>query len=310
MSSRPSTSAPILTASKASQRPTNRPNHCSTTATFGGGFSATISLEDPNVRRSGIGETFTGLTAAGLETGLTSAAYSGNRVPDVVGALRVDQAWGSAQLSGAYHQVNATDGVGNSTDGDGFAVRGGVLFKLPMLAAGDEFQVEGGYSSGAYQYQDSNGMSTGYSGNVTVGGLFHANNDAIAIATPTGGFTLAKAEGFSVSGGFVHYFTPNFNNIIFGSYQEVGYGKTAKAYSWINGGVGEATSYRVADQFNWFPVKDMQIGVEVMYIKVNQKVPGVTADGTIGAGAGTPLPTGIKANPDAFETRLRLERDF
>ena len=271
------------------------------TATFGGGFSATVSMEDPNRRRDGIENTR--LTAGDVTT---NAAYAGDRIPDIVGVLRVDQTWGAAQLSAAYHQLttdNTTTAI-TGKDDDGFAVRGGVLFKLPMLAAGDEFQVEGGYEQGAFNYQDTNGISTGYEVNPTVGGLFHPNVDAVAIATPGGGYKLSKAEGYSVSGGLVHYFTPNFNNIVFGSYEHVSYGGAASAISWLNGGIGAVNEYRVADQFNWFPVKDMQIGIEVMYIKVNQKVPGLTATG---AGA---LPAGITKDPDTFETRLRLERDF
>ena len=34
--------------------------------------------------------------------------YGGFQAPDVVANLRVDQAWGSAQIMGALHQVNAT----------------------------------------------------------------------------------------------------------------------------------------------------------------------------------------------------------
>ena len=277
------------------------------TQTFGGGFSAALSLEDPTVRRSGIQNT---RLTAGSAT--TNVGYSGTRIPDVVGQLRVDQGWGSAQLSAAYHQINASSAAPaaptvfqNGKDDDGFAVSGGVEFKLPMLAAGDVIHLEAGYENGAYSYQDSNGISTGYNQNPTVGGLFHPNLDAVAIANGAGtGFTLKKSEGYSVSGGIVHFFTPNFNNIVFGSYQEVDYGSQAKSLSWLNGGIGKATSYRIADQVNWFPVKDLQIGLEVMYIKVDQKVPGVTT-----AGAAS-LPAGIKANPETFETRLRVERDF
>ena len=276
------------------------------TQTFGGGFSATISMEDPNSRRFGIGQSRA--TAAGA---VTNVAYSGDRIPDIVGQLNVTQAWGVAQLTAAYHQLNtafnapAPTSIGGKDD-DGFAVRGAVLFKLPMLAAGDEFQVEGGYQQGATSYQDSNGISTGYGASPITGGLIHPNIDAIALKTAgNGGYTLAKAEGFSVSGGFVHFFTPNFNNIVLGSYEELGFGKNAKKLSWLNGGIGDATTYRIGDQINWFPVKDMQIGVEVMYVKVNQKVPGAGA-----AGTATGLPVGIKKDPDAVETRLRLERDF
>ena len=276
------------------------------TQTFGGGFSATLSMEDPNTRRFGIGNTR--LTAA---SATTNVAYAGDRIPDIIGQVRVDQGWGSAQLSAAYHQINVSSGapaaptvLQNGKDDDGFAVRGAVLFKLPMLAAGDEFQVEGGYQNGAISYQDSNGISGGYGAQPVVGGLFHPNLDAVAVANTAGtGFTLKKAEGYSVSGGFVHFFTPNFNNIVLGSYQEFDYG-SAKNISWLNGGIGRATSYRIGDQVNWFPVKDLLIGLEVMYIKVDQKVPGVT---TTGAAA---LPAGIKQNPETFETRLRVARDF
>lgn len=265
------------------------------TYTAAGGFSATISAEDPNVRRDGIGNT--ALTLGGTPT---TVAYAGDRAPDVVGVLRVDQAWGAAQLSAAYHEVNTTTAAAlTSKSESGFAVRGAVLFKLPMLAAGDEFQVEGGYADGAYSYTNSNGFGGGYGSPFLVGGFQHPNVDAIAIATP-GGYTLAKERGWSISGGFVHYFTPNFQNIVFGSYEEVDYGK-AGSISWINGGIGRANSYRIADQFNWFPVKDLQIGLELMYIKQDQKLAGLAAN---------PLPTGVKLNQDAFVSRLRMERDF
>ena len=265
------------------------------TYTAAGGFSATISAEDPNVRRDGIGNT--ALTLGGTPT---TVAYAGDRAPDVVGALRVDQAWGAAQLSAAYHEVNTTTAAAvTSKSESGFAVRGGLLFKLPMLAAGDEFQIEAGYQQGAYSYQNSNLLQGGYGNAIEDAGFQHPNVDAIAIAVP-GGYTLAKSEGYSISGGFQHYFTPNFQNIIFGSYEHVTYGK-AGSISWINGGVGPASSYRLADQFNWFPVKDLQIGLEVMYIKVDQKLAGLTT---------SPLPTGIKLNPDSFSARLRMERDF
>ncbi len=277
------------------------------TQTFGGGFSATVSMEDPNTRRYGVGNTR--LTAA---SATTNVAYSGDRIPDIIGVLRVDQGWGSAQLSAAYHQINVSSGAPNAPtvlqngkDDDGFAVRGGVLFKLPMIAAGDELQIEGGYSNGAYSYTNSNlGVNGGYGAQPTVGGFYQAPLDAVAIPNAAGtGFTLKKAEGYSVNGSLVHFFTPNFNNILLGSYEEVDYG-SAKNLSWLNGGIGKATSYRVGDQVNWFPVKDLQIGLEVMYIKVDRKIPGLTATGPAS------LPAGIKQNPEAFETRLRVERDF
>ena len=42
--------------------------------------------------------------ASPINTGL---GYGGWQAPDIVGNLRVDQAWGSAQIGGAAHLVNA-----------------------------------------------------------------------------------------------------------------------------------------------------------------------------------------------------------
>ena len=38
---------------------------------------------------------------------MVAATRRGQRIPDLVGNLRVDQAWGSAQIMGALHQVGA-----------------------------------------------------------------------------------------------------------------------------------------------------------------------------------------------------------
>ena len=263
------------------------------TYTAAGGFSVTGSVEDPNNgRRTGIGDS---ISRDGL---FQTASYSGTRIPDLIGNVRVDQAWGAAQLTGAYHQITTISPLVGK-DEDGFAVRGAVLFKLPFLAAGDEFQVEGGYENGAYSYQNSNGIFGGYGAPIVTGGyISHAGVDAVAVANPGGNsYSLSKSEGYSVSGGFVHFLTPNINDIVFGSYDHVEYGKGVGNLAYYNGGIGRTESYRIADQINWFPVKGLQIGLEVMYIKVDQKVTGI-------------LPTGVRKDPDAFEGHLRLERDF
>ncbi len=73
----------------------------------GGGLAATLSFEDRNARNlpGGIGN----ITGAG--TGVASnARFAGETIPDIVGVLRYDQAWGSAQLSAAYHDITTTRG--------------------------------------------------------------------------------------------------------------------------------------------------------------------------------------------------------
>ena len=86
------------------------------TAQFGNGFSASIAAELPR-RTQIIGAPVGGALLIGSLTGgvgsLTggggpsSTGYGGFQAPDVVANLRVDQAWGSAQIAAAAHQVNA-----------------------------------------------------------------------------------------------------------------------------------------------------------------------------------------------------------
>ena len=79
------------------------------TANLGGGFSATLSAEARRMTQIiGQGTAATSLIEGTLGSGVTSGqGYGGWQVPDIVANLRVDQAWGNAQVMGAVHEVNA-----------------------------------------------------------------------------------------------------------------------------------------------------------------------------------------------------------
>src|SRR5258708_7054619 len=75
------------------------------TADFGAGVSASIGLDDPTVwNRTALYNLSTGLNAVGT----TGNAYGGTHAPDIVGRIRVDQAWGLFQVSAAAHEVGAS----------------------------------------------------------------------------------------------------------------------------------------------------------------------------------------------------------
>ena len=102
------------------------------TQKFGEGWSATISMEDPNYRKNPIYSDSVPAAAAGAGAGalsqvLTTAptpiilstdavgnatsvafidAVQRSRLPDFVGSLRYDAPWGSAQLSAAVREIN------------------------------------------------------------------------------------------------------------------------------------------------------------------------------------------------------------
>ncbi len=285
------------------------------TYTGAGGFSGTLSIEDHNVRTlagyggsNGVGNITGGnFEVAGL------AVQSGETIPDIVGNLRVDQAWGAAQLTAAYHQDNTVSGPFGTTgsgfthkDDDGFAVQGGVQLKLPMLAAGDDLWIEGAYEQGAYAYIDSVAYANQGFASRDLGGFQHLDRDVIAFGIPgntNGQYTLTKGEGYSAMAAINHYFTATFHDVLFGSYLHTDYGRAGNV-DWTLGGLGQASEYRVGNQFLYDPVKNLEIGLEFDYAHLDQTLahnPGVAASA---------LPVGISKNPDSFEARLRMERDF
>ena len=98
---------------------------------------------DPPLPDEGaIGE-FSSAAVIGATGGLTNHTAGSVRWPDVVGNLRIDQSWGSAQIMAAAHDVMADYYVGspvtagttewNGHPGDevGWAVGGGIKVNLP-----------------------------------------------------------------------------------------------------------------------------------------------------------------------------------
>src|SRR5262249_14886711 len=102
------------------------------TAQFGNGITASLSFEDGGagsngnsvgvsggrghlignlsglgVSNAGTGGTSTGLAFFSTSTGASTYDNGGWQFPDVVGALRIDQAWGYAQVSAALHEASA-----------------------------------------------------------------------------------------------------------------------------------------------------------------------------------------------------------
>ena len=47
------------------------------------------------------------MTVQTIIVGCTTGDYAGTQAPDIVATLRVDQAWGSAQIAAALHQLRA-----------------------------------------------------------------------------------------------------------------------------------------------------------------------------------------------------------
>jgi Porin subfamily len=92
-------------------------NNIQYTAQFGNGVSASIGLDDPTVweRTSVYNLGATGVSITALNgIGQSGNAYGGVRAPDIVGNIRVDQAWGLFQISAAAHNVSGSYNILNT----------------------------------------------------------------------------------------------------------------------------------------------------------------------------------------------------
>ena len=216
------------------------------TAQFGGGMSGSISLEAPRtigVYNSGAGATlqpFFGAAPTSLST-LAPSSQHAVRYPDLVANLRVDQAWGSAQVMGAIHDVSGqyygptavNTGQGHPAEKIGFAVGAGAKILAPSIGAGDYFSFQANYSQGATGYPNAvggaflfyngsgPGSSLGYG--VVTDGVY---GGSLAGANTTG-VNLTTAWG--VNAGYEHFWNRSFQTSLYGAYVAYSYNAEANA---------------------------------------------------------------------------------
>ncbi len=134
-------------------------NNIQYTAQFGNGVSGTIGLDDPGVfHKTSVQNLGLGVNVNGNGTN----AYGGFVAPDIVGNIRVDQAWGLLQLSAGAHLVNASyntlgaGGVptnlseisGHPDSKWGWSVQGALQIKNIPTGAGDDIKISAVYSQG------------------------------------------------------------------------------------------------------------------------------------------------------------------
>jgi Porin subfamily len=235
-------------------------NNIQYTAQFGNGVSGSVGLDDPTVwDRTAIYNLSLPLNAT-----LNSAnAYAGVHSPDVVGNIRVDQAWGLFQVSAAAHEVDGSYNVLNSaavpagatglvggaptslseisghpdTKWGGSAMVALQIKNLPT-GPGDDFKIDASYAKGDTKNVIATSSSSpsfamfGNSGNPaayqSIG--FGATTDAVYLPRASGGDgSLHLTEAFGVRGAFNHNWDPYWSSSLYGSYSAVRYDGTAKA---------------------------------------------------------------------------------
>jgi Porin subfamily len=215
-------------------------NNIQYTAQFGNGVSGSIGLDDPTVwERTSLYNL--GVPGAIGANGTGSSFYGGFVAPDLVGNIRVDQAWGLVQFSGALHDVNASYNTigafntpstlsilsGHPDSRLGGAVMAALQIKNLPTGPGDDIKVDASWAKGATKYVIATAATSpnfamfGSSnfGYESVG--FGATTDGVYLPGVMAGIHLTTSWG--VRGAFNHSWDANWSTSLYGSYSAVRY---------------------------------------------------------------------------------------
>jgi hypothetical protein len=297
------------------------------TAQFGNGFSATIAAEMRRIPT-------TTIVNANFGGGL--ATVGGFDAPDIVANLRIDQAWGSAQIMAAGHQVKPLyygllENSGHPDNKFGFAVGAGIKLNAPMIGQGDFFQAQVNYTQGAIKYMMQ----------ATQGSWAYREGDSAAVGLVTDGVyggTLAGLNGsdvelttgWNVNAAYEHFWSPRWRTSLYGGYAQVSYNDNANAQLCSAGVLGVGTgagtgttalatagcdndwnTWWVGTRTQWNVTKDFYMGLDVLYQKMQTATSstGFFTNATGPFGAGTVGPIRLD-DQDNWQFRFRVHRDF
>ena len=212
------------------------------TADFGGGFTATLSIEDGRDHR---------------QNAFRSTQQGGQQIPDVVGQIRLKQDWGSVSVQAAAHQYRTaepavdangvlipagTAGYYPRENKWGYAVGGTLLVNIPVIDKG-HFVIEGQYADGALDY-----LGIG-SSKLKGQDFFVTSNNR----------TIDGGKGWSVTAELGGNFTPQWGANLVGAYIDTTYDKFS------NLGDRKVQEYSLTGNLTYTIVKGLTVTGEVTY---------------------------------------------
>jgi hypothetical protein len=252
----------------------------------------------------------------------------------VVGNIRLDQGWGFAGLHGmvgnnslytnatvntsstnAFGVITAPSTIIGQRNYGGWGVGSTVSFKLPMLAQGDQIWFTANYMSGMLGAIASTGglsvVNSGASDKRLLSGIVRVDNNIVLInariptissATPAVYvpgllYEADVSTGWNVAMAMTHYWAPQWRSNFGAAYIELSPPTSTLTSAW-----GKGKFWEVGANIIYSPVKDFDIGLEVLYANLKNKVQNPTA---AFLAAGSP---GLSEN--VITTKLRIERQF
>jgi porin-like protein len=324
------------------------------TAQLGNGISASVSLEDPGQLIYGRGEYIVNTSVAtyGLTQGGFGAPAGDNSIVfwDPVASLRIDQAWGFAQISGAAHNDSGgyyggtlfgspTAGIsaGHPNDVWGWATSAGFTLNNFLGFRGDTAGMQGSYCVGAAGYCNMSQLSSLLLGG---GKIDYVNGIDGTYNLFTNGGQISLATQWSFTAFWEHYWDPKWRTSFFGgiagydytaanvaSICPVGFGGTPGAVgatgtwsqmAWLPGSTCNPNynTWQIGTRTMWNPHPYLDIGVEVIYTQLNQSNTGAAIVNTTGGAGPAGAPGAISptlynfASGGVWAGFFRIQRNF
>src|SRR5229473_6624990 len=196
---------------------------------FGGGLSASLSLEDNGQGNAGRGRSTINASAAVLGVGTNTFDNKGQEFFDPVVNLRLDQQWGFVGASAALHDASGgyysplTEGSGHPGDKFGWAVTAAALVNNPFGLPGDTIAGQAVYSKGAAGYATAAWGPTAVFGAGKNLGLGFMEEGIF-----TTGSNVELTTVWSFNAAYEHRWNPQWRTSVYGGMFGVQYDDTAK----------------------------------------------------------------------------------
>jgi hypothetical protein len=309
---------------------------------FGGGLSATLAFEDAYARSRSItnvnGAGYWSVNAQSVFNGGPLSAQAGYSISDPVLNLRLDQAWGMVSASVAAHHAaglyygtagNVAPGGGDPgfvTNGHpddkwGWAAQFGTVLNLPWNA-GDTFGFQVAYGVGALGFVNDGAVGSFVIFNGGQIGLGFMTDGVYGGTSAANGSALELTTAWAATAGVEHYWTPALRTSLYGGYTAITYDTTATNLICTGAGfanLGKLQGFtptncspdfqfwQIGSRTIWNPVKNLDLGVEVMF---NRLQTGFGGNAIVNAAVAEPTQNFQVRDQSVVAAIFRAQRNF
>jgi len=297
---------------------------------LGNGVSVSVDIEDG----SGAGSsTAPGTARSRNVVNASAAAQLGNGItadaqrawtPDIAGNIRIDQAWGSAQLSAAFHNLSggyySTGNVPfvatvNGHPGDEWGYALGAGFRLTnFLQPKDTLEAQFVWANGAASYTHTNPANFTYGSGNSFGMGYVL--DGVFVT----GSGIEKTDTWKAELGYQHYWNAQWRTSVYAIWTGVEYSDTAR--NMLCGVTGSAALYtnvagtpancspnftqrNFSTRTAWNPHPSLEIGLDLIYWHLDTANAGAQVLNTNGSRVAGPY---IAEDQDRYMAVLRFQK--